>query len=76
MEVVEIAIHKLLESTQHLVRVLSNTFPSLKWVSPQDRKSRFWTSAGLNQKRELANLTTPIQDEPHSVYRVGWDIGY
>ena len=66
MEVVEIAIHKLLESTQRLDCVMSNTFPSLRWASPKNRKSCLWTSAGLNRKRELANLTTLIQDEPHS----------
>ena len=49
LSVVKMPIHKFRASNQHLVCGLSNTFPSLKWASPQDRKSRYMTSAGLNE---------------------------
>ena len=54
LSVVKMPIHKFHASTQHLVRGLSNTFPSLKWASPQDRKIRYMTSAGLNRKMHWA----------------------
>ena len=54
LSVVKMPIHKCLASTQHLVRGLSNMFPSLKWTSLEDRKSSFMTSAGFSKKNGMS----------------------